>query len=66
MIAFRIDDMSCGHCQAAITQAIKALDTDAQVRVDLQTHRVEIDSLRVNADELAAAIADAGYTPVPA
>jgi copper chaperone len=66
MIAFRIDDMSCGHCQAAITQAVKALDADAQVRVDLDTHRVEIDSRRANAEQLAAVIADAGYTPIPA
>jgi copper chaperone len=64
MIAFRVDDMSCGHCVSAITRAVKEADRDATVRVDLDTHRVEIEPAQADAQALAAAIEEAGYTPV--
>jgi copper chaperone len=66
MIAFEVHDMTCGHCVSTITKAVKALDQDAEVRVDLATHRVEVDPARADAAQLAAAIEDAGYSPVPA
>lgn len=65
MIAFEVKDMSCGHCVKAITQAVQALDRDAQVRVDLAAQRVEVDSARSDAGAVRAAIAGAGYTPQP-
>jgi copper chaperone len=64
MITFEVPDMSCGHCVATITQAVKAADRDAAVRVDLGTHRVQIEPARADAQALAKAIEDAGYTPV--
>ncbi|NRF65630.1 heavy-metal-associated domain-containing protein [Aquincola sp. S2] len=66
MIVFQVDDMSCAHCSAAITQAVKAVDADAQLRIDLDAHRVEIDSRTANAGQFDAAIREAGYTPKPA
>ena len=66
MIAFEVNDMTCGHCAGTITQAVKAVDADAQVRIDLATHRVQIETARADADQLAAAIKEAGYTPMPA
>ena len=66
MIAFEVNDMSCGHCVSSITRAVKSLDKDAEVRIDLATHRVEVEPATADADQLAAAIEDAGYTPVPA
>jgi copper chaperone len=66
MIAFEVNDMTCGHCVSSITKAVKALDKDAAVRIDLATHRVEVEPARADAAQLAAAIEDAGYTPVPA
>ena len=66
MIAFEVHDMTCGHCVSSITKAVKALDQDAEVRIDLATHRVEVEPARADAAQLAAAIEDAGYTPVPA
>lgn len=65
MIAFEVKDMSCGHCVAAITQAVKAADAHARVQIDLPGHRVEIEPARADARALADAIRDAGYTPVP-
>lgn len=64
MIAFQVNDMTCGHCASTITKALKAADKDAKVQVDLATHRVQVESAAA-ADELADAIKDAGYTPVP-
>ena len=66
MIAFEVHDMTCGHCVSSITKAVKTLDKDAEVRIDLATHRVEVEPARADAAQLAAAIEDAGYTPVPA
>jgi copper chaperone len=64
MIAFEVQDMTCGHCVSAITQAVKSVDAGAELRIDLASHRVDIVSSRADAASLSAAIQDAGYTPV--
>lgn len=66
MIAFEVKDMTCGHCVSTVTKALKSADRDAQVRIDLATHRVEIEPGDCSAEELSDAIRDAGYTPIPA
>ena len=65
MIAFEVNDMSCGHCVGAITRAVKEVDGEAQVRIDLAAHRVEVEPATASAEELSHAIEEAGYTPVP-
>jgi len=64
MIAFEVKDMSCGHCVSTITRAVQEADRDATVRVDLATHMVTIQPGSADAATLAAAIQEAGYTPV--
>ncbi len=64
MIAFEVKDMTCGHCISTITKALKAADRDAEVQIDLATHRVQVEPVSADAEELAEAIKDAGYTPV--
>jgi copper chaperone len=65
MITFEVNDMSCGHCVSAITQAIKEIDNRAAVRIDLARHLVEIESAgAVDVEALRAAVTEAGYTPV--
>jgi copper chaperone len=64
MIAFEVNDMTCDHCVGAITKAVKALDSDAQVQIDLAAHRVDIASGQADATALSRAIKEAGYTPV--
>ena len=64
MIAFEVNDMTCGHCVSTITKALKATDRDAKVQIDLATHRVQVEPVSADAEELAEAIKDAGYTPV--
>ena len=65
MIAFEVNDMTCGHCVSTITKALKATDKEAKVQIDLATHRVQVEPVSADAEELAEAIKDAGYTPVP-
>ena len=62
MIQFNLPSMSCGHCVAAVTQAVKSVDPQAQVDVDLGTHTVRVQSSQP-ADALVRALTDAGYRP---
>ena len=64
MIHFQVNDMTCGHCAATITKAVKAVDSAAEVNIDLVAHRVEVAS-RAGAGVVQAAIRDAGYSPEP-
>ena len=65
MIAFEVNDMTCGHCVSTITKALKATDRNAKLQIDLGTHRVQVEPVSADAEDLAEAIKDAGYTPVP-
>jgi len=62
MIEFEVNDMTCGHCVGAITQAVMAVDAGAKVDIDLATHRVRIDGSDKQT-KFQAAIIEAGYTP---
>jgi len=66
MIAFEVNDMTCGHCVSTITKAVKAVDPDARVDIDLPRHLVQIEPGRADAQALGAAISEAGYNPQPA
>lgn len=66
MITFEVKDMTCGHCVSTITRAVHAVDQGAEVRVDLPTHRVQIEPTGSDAGQLRQAIQQAGYTAVPA
>jgi copper chaperone len=65
MNTFEVMDMSCGHCVGSITQAIKAVDPQARVQIDLATHRVVVDQGSADTQTLSKVISEAGYTPVP-
>lgn len=65
MIAFNVNDMTCGHCAGAITSAVKAADAAARVEIDLGRRQVRIEPGHADALRLAGAIRQAGYTPVP-
>jgi copper chaperone len=65
MIEFTVPALSCGHCVQVITRALQALDPLAQVRVDLDSRQVRVESTR-DAAEFARALDEAGYPPDPA
>ena len=64
MTQFFVPDMTCGHCAGTITKALKAEDSQAVIEISLDTHLVKVSS-SLPADEIAAAIREAGYTPKP-
>lgn len=64
MQTLRIGGMTCGHCERAVTEAVKGLDPTASVRVSLDSGRLTTSSDRPAA-ELAGAIRDAGYEVLP-
>ena len=57
---FQVEGMSCGHCVGAVTNAVKTLDPQAQVKVDLASGKVEVQSEQDRA-AIAAAIQEEGY-----
>ncbi|HEY2020282.1 heavy-metal-associated domain-containing protein [Paraburkholderia sp.] len=60
-IEFHLQGMSCQHCVAAVTNAIREHDAAARVEVDLAAGRVVVESVQ-SVDALKAAIDEAGYT----
>jgi copper chaperone len=60
MMRFSVPDMTCGHCVATVTKAIKTLDPAAEVKVDLAGKTVTVGSSSP-APAVAKALEDAGY-----
>ena len=56
-----IDGMTCSHCVAAVTRALKECDGVVSVQVDLAAGRAVIVGENLRFDQLAVAIGDAGY-----
>jgi copper chaperone len=64
MYRFNLPDMSCGHCVAGITQALKTADAQAGVEIDREAKTAQVDST-LPREALAAALTEAGYPPAP-
>jgi len=58
--SFQVSGMSCGHCAGAVTQAVKAIDPQAEVKVDLASGKVEVQSQQDRA-AITRAIEEEGY-----
>lgn len=58
---FRVDDMTCGHCTAAIEKAVA--EAGGTASADLASHTVTVEHL--GTARAAEVIAAAGYTPIP-
>ncbi len=57
---FHVQGMTCGHCERAVTQAIRELDPQAEVKIDRSRNLVEVQSQQPR-EALSKAIADEGY-----
>jgi len=57
---FKVQGMTCGHCERSVTNAIKQLDPQAEVRIDRPQNLVEVDSTQ-SREKIAAAIREEGY-----
>jgi copper chaperone len=64
---FDVDGMTCGHCVAAVSDEVGAVDGVTAVRVDLESGALEVESLApLDRAAVAAAVEEAGYTLVGA
>ena len=57
---FNVQGMTCGHCERAVTTAIKQLDPQARVTIDRSQNKVEVVSDQTR-ESLVAAIREEGY-----
>jgi len=60
MMEFKVEDMSCGHCAGVIIKAVKELDAQATVEIDLSQKIVKVETSRDRAT-LVQALDEAGY-----
>ena len=64
MHRYSVPKMTCRHCAGTIDQAVKAVDPQAEVTIDLNAKQV---SVRTGAEEakIAGAIRSAGFEASP-
>jgi len=62
--SFDVQGMTCGHCEKAVTQAVKSVDPQAKVTIDRPAGKVEVQTSEPR-EAIAKAIVDEGY-PVAA
>ncbi|GLQ15920.1 heavy-metal-associated domain-containing protein [Maritalea porphyrae] len=60
MTKFAVPDMTCGHCEATVTKAIKEVDPFASVKADLATNTITLSS-SAEVSTITAALEKAGY-----
>ncbi|CAM3857219.1 heavy-metal-associated domain-containing protein [Paracidovorax anthurii] len=60
----QVQGMTCGHCERAVTQAVRQLDPAATVAIDRPAGRVTVDTNQPR-EAVAAAIAEEGYAVAP-
>jgi copper chaperone CopZ len=62
---FRVDGMTCDHCQHAVTAEICALPGVEGVTVDLPSGTVTVSAAQpIDRTDIATAVDEAGYTLV--
>ena len=57
---FTVTGMTCGHCEKAVTAAVRQLDPGAEVRIDRPSGKVVVVSEQAR-EAIAKAIAEEGY-----
>ena len=62
---YSVPGMHCGHCKAAVSRELEAVDGVDKVDVDLDTKLVTVWGDALQAASLIAAIDEAGYDAEP-
>ncbi len=57
---FLVENMTCGHCVKAVSNAVQQADAQAQVAVDLATKSVEVKST-LAVETVITLLAEEGY-----
>lgn len=61
VLTYTVPGMSCGHCEAAVSEEVLAVDGVDSVDVDLETKRVVVQGEGLDDGAIRAAIDEAGY-----
>jgi copper chaperone len=65
-LTFSVPDLSCAHCESAVSSELMAVPGVASVDVDLATKLVVVHGDALDEAALRGAIDEAGYTAQPA
>ena len=57
---FTVTGMTCGHCEKAVTRAVRLVDPQAEVSIDRAANKVQVQSTQAR-ELLSKAIAEEGY-----
>ncbi len=57
----KVNGMTCGHCKAAVTESLKALDGVSSVDVNLDSKEVKVEGENLDLSKLKTAIEDIGF-----
>lgn len=60
MLRFHVSNMSCGGCAKGVTRAVRSLDGDARIDIDLPSREIAVRGA-VDAPGVVAALKRAGY-----
>jgi len=60
MYEFSIENMGCGKCVSAVTEAIKSVDPEASANIDLNGKSARIET-KLDPSIISSAITEAGY-----
>jgi copper chaperone CopZ len=60
-LTYTVPGLSCGHCEAAVTEEVTEVDGVEGVAVDLETKLVVVRGEGVSDEDVRAAIREAGY-----
>lgn len=65
MYTLNVAGMGCRACETKVTQAIRTVDEEAEVRIERAQGRVEVESAAA-CEALCAAVSAIGYPATPA
>lgn len=60
-ITYRVEGMTCAHCEQAVSSSLSSVEGVESVDIDLDTKRVRVTGEGLDDTHLRRAISDAGY-----
>lgn len=57
---FTVTGMTCGHCEKAVTRALKLVDPQAEITIDRAANKVQVRSDQLR-ERLEKAVVEEGY-----
>ena len=64
-LELEIEGMSCGHCVAAVSEALRELDGVSVEGVRIGSAEVSYEPAHVSTEQIVLAVEDAGYSAQP-